>query len=256
MFIYTLPSPYYDKVVGNIASNFANLVVVGERIELGIRRRKFSQESNNSGFAMNPASEKKKGEANVALVELGKANAPSNLSQIHVGSRSAATYTNPPPSPYVPPYQPRADTRAATNSRPAQQGTRRPPRTLAPIPMPYKQVEIIHLKPLEPPYPRSDNPNARCDYHGGAIGHATKMYWSLKHKVQDLLDGGLLGFQDQEPNVQNNPLPTHKGMVVNTISHENKDEAEGGNKTEREEGAARCTTNSTNWWRKEPIRAS
>ncbi|RDX64296.1 hypothetical protein CR513_57154, partial [Mucuna pruriens] len=36
MFIDTLPSPYYDKVVGNVASNFAELVVVGERIELGI----------------------------------------------------------------------------------------------------------------------------------------------------------------------------------------------------------------------------
>ncbi|RDX69521.1 hypothetical protein CR513_51359, partial [Mucuna pruriens] len=40
MFIDTLPSPYYDRVVGNVASNFADLVVVGKRIELGIRRGK------------------------------------------------------------------------------------------------------------------------------------------------------------------------------------------------------------------------
>ncbi|RDX97580.1 hypothetical protein CR513_19634, partial [Mucuna pruriens] len=33
-------------------------------------------------------------------------------------------------------------------------------------------MEIIPLKPLEPPYLRSYDPNARCDYHGGAVGHA------------------------------------------------------------------------------------
>ncbi|RDY02449.1 hypothetical protein CR513_14082, partial [Mucuna pruriens] len=55
---------------------------------------------------------------------------------------------------------------------------------LAPIPMPYtellpllleqKLVEIIPLKLVEPPYPRSYDPNTRCDYHGVAVGHATK----------------------------------------------------------------------------------
>ncbi|RDY11606.1 hypothetical protein CR513_03707, partial [Mucuna pruriens] len=59
-----------------------------------------------------------------------------------------------------------------------------------------KLVEKILLKPLEPPYPRSYNPNARCSYHDRAVGHATERYWSLKHKVQDLLDGRLLDFQD------------------------------------------------------------
>ncbi|RDX75833.1 hypothetical protein CR513_44247, partial [Mucuna pruriens] len=98
-----------------------------------------------------------------------------------------------------------------------------------------KLVEIIPLKPLEPPYPRSCSPNARCDYHCEAIGHATERCWSLKHKVQDLLDGGLLGFQNQGPNVQSNPLPTHKGMAINTISHENREEAERPNRREQEE---------------------
>ncbi|RDX90423.1 hypothetical protein CR513_27707, partial [Mucuna pruriens] len=82
MFIDTLPSPY-DKVVGNVASNFADLMVVGERIELGIRCGKFAQASSNAGFAKKPASKKKKGETNVVLVEpifpQGKMNAPSYL---------------------------------------------------------------------------------------------------------------------------------------------------------------------------------
>ncbi|RDX66587.1 hypothetical protein CR513_54628, partial [Mucuna pruriens] len=83
---------------------------------------------------------------------------------------------------YVPPYQPRVDIGIATTPRPAQQGTRRSPRTLTPIPMTYtellprlleqKLVEIVPLRPLVLPYPRSYEPNAMCDYHGGAVGHA------------------------------------------------------------------------------------
>ncbi|RDY02450.1 hypothetical protein CR513_14083, partial [Mucuna pruriens] len=100
MFIDTFPTPYYDNVVGNVASNFTNLVVVGKRIELGIRRGKFTQ-------------------TNALLVEPGKANVPSYPTQVHIGSKQALTYINPPPMPYTPPYQPRTDTGAATSSRPA-----------------------------------------------------------------------------------------------------------------------------------------
>ncbi|RDY03892.1 hypothetical protein CR513_12470, partial [Mucuna pruriens] len=132
--------------------------------------------------------------------------------------------------PYIPPYQPQIEAGAATSSRPAQQGIRRPPRTLALIPMPYtkllpllleqKSIEIIPLKPLEPPYLRSYDPNAKCDYHGGAVGHTT---------------GRLLDFQDQGLNVQNNPLPSHRGVAINAISHENREEVEGANRGEEEE---------------------
>ncbi|RDX80352.1 hypothetical protein CR513_39114, partial [Mucuna pruriens] len=66
---------------GKCCLQFANLVVVGERIELGIKCGKFTQESGNMGFAKKLTAEKKKGEANTMLVELvfpqGKGAAPS-----------------------------------------------------------------------------------------------------------------------------------------------------------------------------------
>ncbi|RDX91117.1 hypothetical protein CR513_26948, partial [Mucuna pruriens] len=34
---YTLQSPFYDRVIGNVSSNFSNLVLVGKRIEMGLR---------------------------------------------------------------------------------------------------------------------------------------------------------------------------------------------------------------------------
>ncbi|RDX87916.1 hypothetical protein CR513_30545, partial [Mucuna pruriens] len=36
MFIDTFPSPFYDKAVGSVASNFADLVTIGERTESDI----------------------------------------------------------------------------------------------------------------------------------------------------------------------------------------------------------------------------
>ncbi|RDX91946.1 hypothetical protein CR513_25989, partial [Mucuna pruriens] len=81
-------------------------------------------------------------------------------------------------------------------------------------------IAISSLKLVEPPYPKSYNPNAKYDYHGGAIGHPTEKCWGLKHKVQDLIDGGWLGFQENKPNINNNPLPTRGGQSINAISHE------------------------------------
>ncbi|RDY09900.1 hypothetical protein CR513_05668, partial [Mucuna pruriens] len=189
MFIDTLPSPYYDRVVGNVASNFADLVVVGERIELGIQRGKLAQTNNNTSFPKKTNIRKEEG-------------------------------------------QPRADTGTATNTRVTQQGARRSHRVLALIPMTYTKlfpllleqnlIEVVPLKPLEPPYPRSYDLNTRCDYHGGAIGHATERCWSLKHKVQDLLDDGLLRFEDKGPNVHSNPLSAHGVAIVNAISHDDE----------------------------------
>ncbi|RDX91922.1 hypothetical protein CR513_26019, partial [Mucuna pruriens] len=224
-------SPFYDRVVGNVALNFADLVVVGERIEMGIRRGNFTQTSTTASCTKKLALERKKGETNVMSIEPIFAQAKTGAAystQIQGGSRSTTTQ----PAPYIPPIQPQADTDIASNARLAQQGARRAHRVLTPIPMTYtklfsllleqKLIEVVPLKPLEPPYPRSYDPNAICDYHGGAIGHATKRCWSLKHKVQDLLDNGLLGFEDKGPNVHNNPLLAHRTMAVNGIDHEDK----------------------------------
>ncbi|RDX87243.1 hypothetical protein CR513_31304, partial [Mucuna pruriens] len=40
MFIDTLYSLFYEKMVGNVASNFLDLVLIGERIEVGMKTRR------------------------------------------------------------------------------------------------------------------------------------------------------------------------------------------------------------------------
>ncbi|RDX85140.1 hypothetical protein CR513_33696, partial [Mucuna pruriens] len=68
-------------------------------------------------------------------------------------------------------------------------------------------IVVTMLKPLEPPYPKNYDPNAKCDYHRGAIGHPIEKCWGLKHKENEL-------------NVNNNPLLAHEGQSVNALSHE------------------------------------
>jgi len=43
MFIGTLQSPFYDHMIGNMSSNFADIVVIGERVEVGLKSGKITQ---------------------------------------------------------------------------------------------------------------------------------------------------------------------------------------------------------------------
>ncbi|RDX77535.1 hypothetical protein CR513_42318, partial [Mucuna pruriens] len=198
MFIDTLSSPYYDKVVRNVASSFADLVAVGERIEVGIRQGKFAPTNSSAAFAKKTASRKKKGESNAVLIETTFPRVKINTSSYPTQAGSQLPVTQ--PTPYIPPSQPCMDAGATANARPTQQAARRSHKVLTPIPMTYtklfpllleqKLIEVVPLKPFKPPYPRSYDPNAR-----------------------------LLGFEDKGPIVHNNPLSVHGTASINTISH-------------------------------------
>jgi len=78
-------------------------------------------------------------------------------------------------------------------------------------------VVLCPLKPIEPPYPKIYDPNARCDYHARTGGHSTENCWALKHKVQELINAKWLSFKKGDPNVGNNPFPRHGNTTVNTV---------------------------------------
>ncbi|RDX83326.1 hypothetical protein CR513_35767, partial [Mucuna pruriens] len=93
-----------------------------------------------------------------------------------------------------------------------------------------EKVTQVPLKPLEPPY-------QGVMILMLAIGHATERCWSLKHKVQDLLDNRLHGFEDIGPNMHSNPLSAHGTTIVNTISHMDKRVASPNSANRVEEGS-------------------
>ncbi|RDY12616.1 hypothetical protein CR513_02552, partial [Mucuna pruriens] len=176
MFIDNLPSPFYDKAVGSVATNFADLVIVGDRIESGIRRGKFAQTRSNTGFTEKMTGfEKKRGETNAILVHPSK----------------ATTSVDPAPTPK------RENSSNTTNNRYGGRNRK-------------NLIAVLPLKLLEPPYPRRYDPNAKYDYHARIVGHSTKRCWSFKHKVQDLIDVGWPRFEENEPNAS----PVELGEVA------------------------------------------
>src|SRR3954465_9407637 len=59
MFMSTLQGPYYDKMIRSISSGFSDLVVIGERIENGIKNGKIQGASSGS-YQANKSNDGKK----------------------------------------------------------------------------------------------------------------------------------------------------------------------------------------------------
>ncbi|XP_052736677.1 uncharacterized protein LOC128197875 [Vigna angularis] len=76
------------------------------------------------------------------------------------------------------------------------------------------------MKPMQPPYPRGYDAEAKCSYHGGGVGHSTERCLAFKHKVQALIDSGWLKFQEDKPSIETNPLSGHGSASTNAIEDE------------------------------------
>jgi len=99
MIVDTLPVFYYEKMVGYMPSSFVDLVFVGERIEVGLRRGKFDYAASMNRKSVANRENKKDGETHVMTVIPTWPNFP--LAQQYQYT------TNISPSHYPPPYQPR-----------------------------------------------------------------------------------------------------------------------------------------------------
>src|SRR3954465_7884902 len=179
MFMNTLTGPFYSHLLGSSSSGFTDLILTGERVESGIRSRKI-QVATSSVTIKKPYNGK---------------NESKTVGAILVSSQA-------------PTQQPQKDHRK-------QQGGQRtwkskPKRSFTPLHMPLSQA-LQHLLnqsliTLLPPYSAPANPapgykhNARCAYHSNSPGHVTEDCGSLKHKIQELIDEGVIEFgQPEEP---------------------------------------------------------
>jgi len=65
LFIDTLCEPFYDKMIGSISSNFSDIVIIGEKVESGIKSGRItSSGATTMKKPSNMSGKKKKGEAN------------------------------------------------------------------------------------------------------------------------------------------------------------------------------------------------
>src|ERR1051326_6344816 len=72
----------------------------------------------------------------------------------------------------------------------------------------------LQARPPPNPLPKNFRANEYCDYHQGA-GHKTVNCWTLKNKIQDLVDNGTI-LPVNQPNINSNPLPNHGVNAVIT----------------------------------------
>jgi hypothetical protein len=50
----TLKGVYYEKMIGGISSGFADMVIIGERVEEGLKNGKIASASNNQTVVNKP----------------------------------------------------------------------------------------------------------------------------------------------------------------------------------------------------------
>ncbi|XP_014500282.1 uncharacterized protein LOC106761261 [Vigna radiata var. radiata] len=248
MFVNTLHPPFYERMVGNVSVNFVDIIIIGERIEVGLKNGKIahglSAAANYEKSNFNPG-KKKEGDVYAASeMPMGRGQAPTPghqpyLSQpSYAANASFAHQTRPRQQQgYYPPHRiPTEAWKAGANASPnLNVGQNNLPRrnqfvNFTPIPMTYAEllpnliekvlVDICSMKPVQPPYPRSYDANAKCSYHGEGVGHSIEKFVSFKYKVQDLIDSGWLKFQEDKPNTEANPLSGHGSASMNVVEIE------------------------------------
>ncbi|KAL5191316.1 hypothetical protein HKD37_04G010609 [Glycine soja] len=244
MMVDTLPVFYYEKLVGYMPSNFADLVFAGGRIEVGLKRGKFDYVSSTSANAKRigtTGAKRKEGDAHAVSSTPAWVKPPQTPHGTHQYAQhhpSFSVHTENASS--SAPVQPKAPTQREAPQVPTPNTTRptgnfnatrnfppRPFQEFTPLPMTYEDLlpSLIanHLavvtpgKVLQPPFPKWYDPNATCKYHGGVPGHSIEKCMALKYKVQHLIDVGWLTFQEDRPNVRTNPLANHGGGAVNAV---------------------------------------
>ncbi|XP_019413566.1 PREDICTED: uncharacterized protein LOC109325580 [Lupinus angustifolius] len=235
IFVDTLKEPYYDYLVGSVASSFNALIKVGEKIEGRIRSGKLVVDQPKSGIGKKPNFMKKKeGEALAVFTEPKgyKAQNPKYQASYIATPSTQPNYTahnnNRQNYNQTQSYQPRQNqnqTQAYQNQTQNRNPERRGPQ-FDPIPIPYVELYSHLLRermisPIIGTVPESPgtwfNPNVTCEYHSGVIGHCIEHCRALKRKVQSLINAKQLHFKPIVPDIDRNPLPNHGNQGVNAV---------------------------------------
>lgn len=255
LFLKTLNSFYYERMVGSTPKNFAEMVGMGVQLEEGVREGRLVKDATSaSGTKKFGSHLPRKKEQEVSMVAHGR---PQQTYPIHqpVAAITPAAHTIQPtnshpqspqypqipqypqqqyPQPQYPqqqypqqnlqqPYQQRP-----YQQQPYQQQQPRPPKMpIDPTPVPYAELLPGLLKknlvqtrappPVPEKLPSWYRLDQTCDFHQGGRGHNIETCYAFESTVQRLINDGKITFTDSAPNVQTNPLPNHGAPAVNMV---------------------------------------
>uniref|UniRef100_A0A2N9H2G2 Uncharacterized protein n=1 Tax=Fagus sylvatica TaxID=28930 RepID=A0A2N9H2G2_FAGSY len=198
IFVDTLKNPYFDRMMGLQMQFFVDLIPVGERIEDALKTKKIVDMT-----------------ALMALAEQAAKKAPTKRKEgdVQMIGRSNGRPRQILPTFTMQPIQPRPMQAPAPAQVPAP----------APSTTEKSLISPVVPRPYNGPQRRDFNPNSTCDFHFGEVGHTVENCGQLKHRVQDLIDHGVLKFEGL-PNITTNPLPNHPEGGVNMVEIEEGNE--------------------------------
>ena len=210
MFVNAVQPPFYEHMIGNwnISSNFVDIIIISERIKTRIKNGKITYGPPAAANTKKPYfNQSKKKEVEVHATSAWDNCTPFNYQMQHVSNNQ---------------LQPQKAAASDSQNTGQSTNTRRERKfvhfTL--IPMTYTELllmllhksffAICSMKPQQPPFSKNYDPNATCDYRGGAKGHLTEICIPLKYKVHSLFDSGLFTFKEDKPSIEDNPLSGHE----------------------------------------------
>uniref|UniRef100_A0A2N9GIB6 Integrase catalytic domain-containing protein n=1 Tax=Fagus sylvatica TaxID=28930 RepID=A0A2N9GIB6_FAGSY len=213
IFVDTLKNPYFDRMMGLQMQFFVDLIPVGDRIRRCLERQRKIVDMT----------------ALMALAEQAAKKAPTKRKEgdVQMIGRNNGRPRQVLPTFTMQPIQPRPIQAPAPTQvpapAPAPQMPARPVKETNPMTTEKSLISPIVPKPYGGPQRRDFNPNSACDFHFGEVGHTVENCGQLRHRVQDLIDHGVLKFEGL-PNITTNPLPKHPEGGVNMVEIEEGNE--------------------------------
>jgi hypothetical protein len=231
IFVDTLKNPYFDRMIGLQMQFFVDLIPVGERIEDALKTKKIVDMAALMALAEQaPKKASTKKEGDVQMIGRNNGRPRQVLPSFTMQSiQPTPILTLAPTQAPAPAPTPQMPARPVGNQPNDNRWPRKELRQFTPLPIPLTELYPILIKknlisPTIPrPYngpPRRDfNQNLTCDFHFGEVGHAVENCNHLRHRIQDLIDHGILKFEGL-PNITTNPLPNHPEGGVNMVEIE------------------------------------
>uniref|UniRef100_A0A2N9J9Q5 Integrase catalytic domain-containing protein n=1 Tax=Fagus sylvatica TaxID=28930 RepID=A0A2N9J9Q5_FAGSY len=236
IFVDTLKNPYFDRMMGLQMQFFVDLIPVGERIEDALKTKKIVDMTALMALAEQAAKKAptKRKEGDVQMIGRNNGRPRQVLPTFTMQPIQPRPIQAPAPTQVpAPAPAPQMPARPVGNQPNDNRWLRKEPRQFTPLPMPMTELYPILIekslispivpKPYGGPQRRDFNPNSACDFHFGEVGHTVENCGQLRHRVQDLIDHGVLKFEGL-PNITTNPLPKHPEGGVNMVEIEEGNE--------------------------------
>lgn len=239
-FLPTCKGVYYERMCVSVGQSFDAIIRQGEAIEAALKSGRITDNTSRAGaesssYVKKPGMTRKpeKKEGDIATI-LPTASYGANQYPPPVQAYIAPVQVVPAQAvqnlPAPPPAAPPVNNAVRVNQQRQMEKKRRifTPLTIT-MAEAYNRLlasgQVTPVPALPPPnvLPRSYNPELKCIYHSGQVGHDIESCFLLKHKIRDLLDTNAVKTQEAarlQPNVNTNPLPNHGGVNVLTDDQE------------------------------------